>query len=119
MKLKNEIFLVIICTIMISIGLSSCLSSSNDNDKILISREEYDRLVNAPTVKTFEPFYFSQNSTAGDLTWRMITGSDGHDYIEEVYHLFVIHSPECKLCKSQQKFYLLEDNHIPKTDSIK
>lgn len=100
--------------------LSIMVLSCNDSPTVTLTRDEFNRLTTA-TVP--EPFSFSPNSQAAKLQWQIIKGSDNHEYIECVNsangNFIVIHSPECKLCKSQQKFYLLDDGHNHSNDTIK
>jgi hypothetical protein len=108
-------FLSMICTALIMVGLSSC----EQNPTVTLTRDEFNRLSNTSVP---EPFSFTPNSNATkSYDWEIIKGSDGHEYIETVTgSLVIMHSPECKLCKSQQKFYLLDDhNHNNQNDTIK
>lgn len=109
-------FLSVIYTAMIMVGLSSC----QENPTVTLTRDEFNRLSNTAVP---EPFSFSPNSNAAKCyDWQIIKGSDGHEYIESVSgSIIVIHSPECQLCKSQQKFYLLDDgnDHNNQNDTIK
>lgn len=111
-RLSFSVLIVFIALVVI--GLSSCEHRST----VTLTREEYMELTNASLP---EPFYFSSNSNSQKYRdWQIIKGSDGHSYIENTNSLFVLHSPECELCKSQQRFYLLDNqSNTHQNDTLK
>lgn len=80
--------------ILYTLLLASC--SSND---VTISREEYNKLKGKRIVT------FNKGSCASEFNWRIIRGSDGHQYLENsgnAYAYVMMHYIECKKCKSNK-----------------
>ena len=79
--------------------------SCNDSN-VVISKEEYNRLIGSPQSDYPKPFHFMKGSDAEDQRhrWQIILGQDDHEYIENTnYDAYIImHSPECKLCRNRQ-----------------
>jgi hypothetical protein len=100
---------------LIAISLLSC----NDNDnRIVISKEEYDRLKGVPQSEYPKTFHFMKGSRAETLsyTWQIILGQDDHEYIENdagYDSYLIIHSPECKLCRNRQSIQPQDTTSCP------
>lgn len=76
------------------------LIGCGNNDQILISKEEYNKL-KGYTIKLEYPKPFELIGGYGDNS-QIVLGSDGHEYIEidRYSHSYnVLHSPECIKCK--------------------
>lgn len=76
------------------------LITSCSTDEVTISKEEYDRLrgVKPDVIRTIT---FPKETDASRYKWKIITGSDGHDYLENNdYEAYIMmHYIECKKCE--------------------
>lgn len=84
-------------TILSVLFLFSC------NDKITISKEEYDELKRNTVKPEYpKPFKFKEPSfDANWVRWAIIEGEDNHEYLVNSggQSFAFIHYPDCKKCK--------------------
>ena len=85
------------------------LIACGNNDKVVISKEEYYKL----TGDTISPKYPKKFELYGGLAnnLHIVLGSDGHEYIENRirYNTYaLLHAPECIKCKSADKLKTLQ-----------
>ena len=81
--------------------LLALLITSCSTDDVTITKEEYNRLkgIKPPVIRNVT---FPKDASASMLDWKIITGSDGHDYLENNGNsgFIMMHYVECKKCES-------------------
>lgn len=105
--------------ILLAISLITILASCEDGNRVILTQDEYNQLVNKPNTKYPKQFElvgyddFSGNS-------GILLGSDQHEYLV-VNHKYsgeaVVHYVDCELCalrKEDERARLIMDITLPK-----
>ena len=105
--------------VLLAISLITILASCEGGDKVVLTQDEYNELVNKPNPKYPKPFelvgYDDFNGNSG-----VLMGSDQHEYlvINKRYSGEVVeHYVDCELCaarKEQERARLIMDITLPK-----
>jgi hypothetical protein len=83
---------------ILSIILLFILFSCDNNESIVISKDEYNKLKGQEYPKRF---YF-KDKKLNQWEWQIVLGQDNHEYLtNDEYNSFaIIHYPDCKKCLS-------------------
>lgn len=84
----------------ITVGLLFTLLSCDS--RVTISQSEYDKLKGVK-VEVKRTITFPESSSADYYRWKIIKGSDGHDYLENDRgnSYVLMHYVECSKCKKK------------------
>lgn len=93
--------------IILLVAILTLVSCNGNDGKIIISREEYDRLtqVNREYPKAFHLIGYDDLPTGGDNA--ILLGSDGHEYLVTNYFMnreTTMHYIECKKCLEERQY---------------
>lgn len=94
--------LMVLC--IITISMISCI---DDNDRVTITKDEYNRLKDDTQLRTIypKPFkLFDDDLNRGDN--GIVLGSDNHEYLIINHYstsICVLHYIDCELCKNKEK----------------
>lgn len=81
--------------ILLTLILFSCV----DNNEVVISKQEYNRLKGIKKSEYPKQFHFEDELAEG-WEWKIILGEDNHEYIrnEGGNGFILIHYPDCNKC---------------------
>ena len=81
--------------------LFTFISCGTNSDEVVISKEEYSKLKGEVVSK--RTITFPKESTAENMDWKIIQGSNGHDYMENGNGngYILMHYIECNKCKKK------------------
>jgi hypothetical protein len=97
----------------IFIILAGALAFTSCN-KVVLSQEEYNALVNKPNTKQHKPFSLNDYGAMSEGSSEIILGSDQHEYLvidKGRYSETVMHYVDCELCvlRKRQEFGQFSD----------
>jgi len=92
--------------LLFAISLIIILVSFTSCNKVVLSQEEYNALINKPNTKQHKTFSLNGYDAISDGSNEIIIGSDQHEYLvtaKDRYSETVSHYVDCELCILRKK----------------